>query len=163
MKTLKNFINSFKENKLFYIINVIMGLIFIASIVISVLNSRYQFIKWSTNYSDTIGVSSQIITAIIALVVSVIGISVSLQNEECYGIKVSKLFLLRIELHYSFLQIILISILLSASNLLLYMCNLTIAAIGISLISVIFCVYIAYTEIPLLMKEEKAILKLLRK
>lgn len=139
-----------------------MGLILIVSIVVSVLNSQYQFIKWPVNYSDTIGVSSQIITAIIALVVSVIGISVSLQNEECFGIKVSKLFLLRIELHYSFLQIILISIILCASNLLLYMCDLIIAAIGISLVSVIFCIYIAYTEIPLLMKEEKAILKLLR-
>ena len=59
-------------NKLFFIINTIMVLILVASIFLSIYNLNHQFIKWPNNYSDTIGVSSQIITAIIALVVSVL-------------------------------------------------------------------------------------------
>lgn len=136
--------------------------ILIASIVLSISNKYLKIISWPSNYNDVIGVSTQILTAILSLVVSIIGIAISLQNEDYFGVKITKLYSLRKEKHFSIRQIIIISIVLCVINLIFYMLNLPIAAIGTMIVAFIFCVKVSYIEIPLMTKDENAILNIIK-
>ncbi len=84
-------------DKFFTLYNVIMLVILVGSITFSVIDKCTRIIVWPTNYENFIGVSSQIITAIASLVVSMIGIAISLQNEEFFGVKITKLYALRVK------------------------------------------------------------------
>lgn len=128
----------------------------------SILDSIFNLIPWDEEYCDVIGVSSQIITTLISMVVSIIGIAISLQNEEYFGVTITKLYALRKECHYSIQNIIIISIVLSALNLTFYMLDLTVAAIGSLLVAILFSLKVSHSEIPMMAKEETAILKIIR-
>lgn len=158
----KNNSVKFKEDKCFWATTILFILFFILSLIFSVFDKIYNIIPWNENMSDTIGVAVQIITAISSLVVSVIGISISLQNDEYFGIKISKLYTLRVEKHFSILQIIVISIILCVINLFYYMIDLYVAAITVSVISVAFAIIVACVEVPIMSKDEKAIIKILK-
>ncbi len=158
----KNNSVKFKEDKCFWATTILFILFFILSLIFSVFDKIYNIIPWNENMSDTIGVAVQIITAISSLVVSVIGISISLQNDEYFGIKISKLYTLRVEKHFSILQIIVISIILCGINLFYYMIDLYVAAITVSVISVAFAIFVACVEVPVMSKDEKAIIKILK-
>ena len=143
--------------------NIFLLVILFGSIVFSIVDKYTGIISWPANYENIIGVSSQIITAIASLVVSIIGIAISLQNEEFFGVKITKLYALRVVAkHYSILQIIVTSILLCALNLILYMCGLIIGAIGTLLVALLFLLKVVRTEIPIMAKEEKALLQILK-
>lgn len=158
----KNNSVKFKEDKCFWATTILFILVFILSLIFSIFDKIFNIIPWNVNISDTIGVAVQIITAISSLVVSVIGISISLQNDEYFGIKISKLYTLRVEKHFSILQIIVISIILCVINLLYYMIDLYVAAITVSVISVAFAIFVACVEVPVMSKDEKAIIKILK-
>lgn len=158
----KNNSVKFKEDKCFKAINIIFVVVFISSLIFSVLDKIFNIIPWNENISDTIGVAVQIITAISSLVVSVIGISISLQNDEYFGIKISKLYTLRVEKHFSILQIIIISVILCVINLLCYFFDLYCTSLTISVISVTFAIIVACVEVPLMSKDEKAMIKILK-
>lgn len=158
----KNNSVKFKEDKCFLATTILFILFFILSLIFSIFDKIFNIIPWNVNISDTIGVAVQIITAISSLVVSVIGISISLQNDGYFGIKISKLYTLRVEKHFSILQIIVISIILCVINLLYYMIDLYVAAITVSVISVAFAIIVAYVEVPVMSKDEKAIIKILK-
>lgn len=142
--------------------NVLMLIILLGSVGFSIADKCMRIIPWPTNYENIISVSSQIITAIVSLVISIIGIAISLQNEEFFGVRITKLYALRVAKHYSILKIIVISILLCALNLTLYMCGLTFGAIGTLLVALMFLLKVASTEIPIMAKEEKALLQILK-
>lgn len=158
----KNNSVKFKEDKYFKATNIIFIIVFICSLIFSVLDKIFNIIYWNENISDTIGVTVQIIAAIASLVVSVIGISISLQNDEYFGIKISKLYTLRVEKHFSILQIIIISVILCVINLLCYFFDLYCAAIAMSIISVVFAIIVACIEVPLMSKDEKAMIRILK-
>lgn len=158
----KNNSVKFKEDKCFWATTILFILVFILSLIFSIFDKIFNIIPWNVNISDTIGVAVQIITAISSLVVSVIGISISLQNDEYFGIKISKLYTLRVEKHFSILQIIVISIILCVINLLYYMIDLYVAAITVSIISVAFAIIVACVEVPVMSKDEKAMIKILK-
>ena len=142
--------------------NILMLIILLGSVGFSIADKCMSIIPWPTNYENIIGVSSQIITAIASLVVSIIGIAISLQNEEFFGVRITKLYALRVTKHYSILKIIVTSILLCALNLTLYMCGLTVGAIGTLLVALMFLLKVVSTEIPIMAKEEKALLQILK-
>ena len=142
--------------------NILLIIISLGTMIFSILDKYYNLITWPEDYENVIGVSSQIITAIVTLVVSIIGIAISLQNEEFFGVKITKLYALRVTRHYSILKIIVISILLCALNLTLYMCGLTVAAIGTLLVALLFLLKVVRTEIPIMAKDEKALLQILK-
>ena len=147
---------------IFKLINVILCILFIGSLVFSIVDKCLGMIPWPIGYEEIIGVSSQIITAVLSLVVSIVGIAISLQNEEFFGVKITKLYALRVTKHYSIRRIILASIFLCVINLTYYMCGLTFAAIAILVISLIFLVQVVYMEIPIMAKEENALLQILK-
>ena len=140
--------------------NILMLIILLASVSFSIADKCIGIILWPANYENIIGVSSQIITAIASLVVSIIGIAISLQNEEFFGVRITKLYALRVTKHYSILKIIVTSILLCALNLTLYMCGLTFGAIGTLMVALMFLLKVVSTEIPIMAKEEKALLQI---
>lgn len=147
---------SIKNEKTIYYFNALLIAIFIGSLVLSIENKIMQFWNLPENYCDVVGVSSQIITTILSLIVSVIGIAISLQNESFFGVRSTKIYALRKAKHYSILNIILISIFICAFNLAFYMLDLTIAAIGTLLVAVLFSVKVTCLEIPLMTKKEEA-------
>ena len=71
-------------NGSFVVFNVVLLLILAGSIVFSVADVVFGIITWPNNYVEVIGVSTQIITAVASLVVSIVGIAISLQNEEFF-------------------------------------------------------------------------------
>ena len=146
----------------FVLHNVFLSLILLVSLCASILDNLFGIVPWPDDYSTVISVSSQIITGIVSLVVSIISIAISLQNEEFFGIKITKLYALRAEKHYSILHIILVSIFLCAINLVFYMLGLTMAAIGTLLVALLFLFKVVRTEIPIMAKDEIALLGILK-
>lgn len=132
------------------------------SIALSILDRLYHIVSWPDGFENIVEVSLQIITTIISLIVSVIGIAISLQNEEFFGVKITKLYALRVSKHDSILKIIILSIILCVLNLLFYIFNLTIAALGTSVVSFLFLLRVVNTEVPIMLKQENAILQILK-
>lgn len=158
MKKIKKF---FSKNK-FLIYNISLIILLLISTALSVANKHFCFISWPNNYNGVIGVSSQIVTGVISFIISIIGIAISLQNESYFGLKVIKLYALRKDSHYSIPLLISISIALCTLNILFYMLDLTLATIGTLVVALIFLFTVVYKEIPLIAKDEKAILNLLK-
>lgn len=146
----------------FWLFNIMLFAIILGAASLSLFCKGDAMLPLDADYRDVIGVSSQIITAIITFVVSIIGIAISLQNEDYFGVKVTKLYALRVKKHYSILSIILISIFLCALNLAFYMIDLTVAALGVLLASLLFLVKVVCSEIPIMTKNETAMLNILR-
>lgn len=153
---------SLSEDRQFVLWRGLMCLILCMAVIGSILDKSFCIVHWPDDYNDVVGVSSQIITSIISLVVSIIGIAISLQNEEFFGIKITKLYGLRVTKHYSTLEIIIISIFLCAINMACYMLNLIIAAIGTLLVAFIFLIQVVRSEVPIMSKSEKALIDILK-
>lgn len=149
-------------NRIFVLVRTLLVVIFSVTLIFSILDKIFQIIPWPEGYENTIAVSSQIITAVITLVVSIIGIAISLQGDEFFGVKITKLYALRVNKHYPILWIIVISVLTCTANLTFYMLGLTVAAIGSLVVGILFLLQVIYMEIPIMTKQEKAFLKILR-
>lgn len=141
----------------FIAFNVILLVIFLASLGLSIADK----ISWKICWGDrnAIGVLCQIISTITFFVGSIIGIAITLQKEQIFGISYLEFNKLRGPYKYSVSKIIVFMVLLSAVNCAFYVADLIIACLGISLISITFCIYITIKEIPLMMKKEKTLLK----
>ena len=130
----------------------IMCIIFFISVIISIIDRTHQLIIWPVGYENTIGVVLQIVITIITMIISIIGISISLQNENIFGCKLTTLYALRKRKHYSVLQIIIISLFLCGFNIVFYMLDLKIAVIGTSITSLLFLFQVVYLEVPLMVR-----------
>lgn len=131
-------------------------------VVFSITDQRYNIINWPCEYENIIGIVLQLITAITAMIVSIIGISISLQNEKVFGIKLTTLYALRKRKHYSVLQIIIISISFCALNIAFYMLDLKAAVIGTSITILLFILQVVYLEVPIMVKTENSVKKILK-
>ena len=165
---IKKLMEKFKKDKIYikgilsfriYYLCLILGLV--VFVLLSIYDKVNRVICWS-KYESAIGVSSQIVIAIIALAISIIGIAISLQNEDFFGVKITKLYALRVDKHFSIVSIILISIVLCILNLLFYMAGLFLATIGIWIVSLLFLLQVVYTEVPIMAKQEEALLSVLK-
>ena len=162
MKRKRNKKVSIKNYHTKYYFNALLVVILIASLVLSLRNNSYQFLIWPNGFSEVIGVSTQIITTLLSLIVSVIGIAISLQNETFFGVKSTKIYALRKVKHYSILEIIIISISICVLNLVFYMLDLIFATIGTLIVGVLFSIVVTSTEIPLMTKKDDAFLKIIK-
>lgn len=144
----------------FIIVNVFLAVIFIVSLSLTIVDK----IKWQICWGDrnAIGVLCQIISATTFFVGSIIGIAITLQKEQVFGISYQEFNKLRGHNKYPVSMIIVLMIILSALNATFYVADLIIACLGMSLISIAFCIYITIKEIPLMMKKEKALLKVVK-
>ena len=92
--------------------------------------------------------------SIIALLCTVLGVSISVQSNEYYGVRLSQFYELRTDRHHDFLIVILISIFAIIANVVAYTLNLHTTAIAISLGEIIYCINVALTEIPLIVRND---------
>lgn len=129
------------------------------SIVLSFLDKKYCWIHWNLN---SVGVSCQIVTTIVSFVVSTIGIAISLQKDNCWGISIKEFNNLRVDLRYPTALFIVLAIMFSAVNAIFYVAEMIIASIGVAFVALAFCVYVTLQEIPLVIKSERFLLKILK-
>ena len=146
----------------FIVFNSSLLILIVLSILLALLDKQYEFFSWPYGFEDEIGVLTQIITSLASLVVSIVGIAISLQNEEFFGTKISRLYALRVTQHYSILRIILRSIMLCLVNLVCYMLGLTVAAISTALATLSFLIYVLCDEVPIMSKNEYALLSIIK-
>ncbi len=111
---------------------------------------------------NAIGVAMQIITALAAVVISIIGISISLQNEEVFGTKTTKLYNLRSEKNYSVKCIVIIPIALCTLSTIFYLVKWYWMVLGMLAATVVFLLQVVCSEVPIMMKNHKAIINILK-
>ncbi len=158
-ETFKWFIRTNYDNIWFILLNILFVAIITVAISLSICDTKYDCIKWDTN---AIGVLCQIITAIVSFIASTIGIAITLLKEECWGVSVKEFNNLRVGLRYTIVIFIILAILLSALNVAFYIANLVIASIGVAIVAILFCIYVAWCEIPLMIKSERFLIKTVR-
>lgn len=148
----------------FWTINVIMALILVASIVLELLNKKNIYIDFQNdqNIVNSLGVASQIISAVVTCILSTIGISFSLQNNEYFHIKVRDINAMRVRKHYSYLFTFLFNLILLFGNIFCYCVSWYILNIGMGLISTIFCITVLIQEIPILTQNQQAYLDIFK-
>ncbi|HCG57802.1 MAG TPA: hypothetical protein DEV78_01110 [Clostridiales bacterium] len=148
----------------FWTVNVIMTLILVTSIVLELLNKKNIYIDFQNdqNIVNSLGVASQIISAVVTCILSTIGISFSLQNNEYFHIKVRDINAMRVRKHYSYLFTFLFNLILLFGNILCYCVSWYILNIGMGLISTIFCITVLIQEIPILTQNQQAYLDIFK-
>lgn len=149
-----------KENKLFFYLNISFVIIFIATFICSLIDKFVWCIDWKDYNIDLL---CEIIASATFFVGSIIGIAIPLQKEKLYGVSSQDFNKLREQFRYSVTLIIVISIVLSALNGIFIAVEMMFACLGLSFISITFCVYISFLEIPLMMGQEKRLIKIVRK
>ena len=124
-----------------------------------------QFVPWNNNTDmfNSTGIICQVITALISCVVSVLGISFSIQDYEKFDIKIKDLLSLRVDKRFSFLCSLLVSFSLVICNAVALIFKWYFICFGSALISLILCFYILVIEIPYLHAQEKTLLTILKK
>ena len=95
-------------NTEFIAVNVIIGVVFLISIVLSVLDKTLWKINWCD--SNIIGIACQVVTSATFLVGSIIGIAISLQKDEIFGISFTEFNRLRGRYKYSVKTIIILAL-----------------------------------------------------
>ena len=156
-------LNSLKKDRTeFYIYNALMIIALVVLVILSFLDKKYSLYKWSADIDSKVSMSVQVLTSVVSLIASTIGIAITLQNDEYYGIKTYQLYALRKKKHYSVTQIIVISVVIFIVSIIFYYINYYIASIGLFYLSCIFCIVVAGLEIPLMSKDKKAITDILK-
>lgn len=148
----------------FWTVNILLLLIFVVSVVFELLNKKNIYIDFQNNQNiiSSLGIASQIISAVVTCILSTIGISFSLQNNKYFNIKVRDINAMRVKKHYSYLWIFIINILLLFVCVFSYCVEWYILSIGIEMVSLIFCITILIQEIPILTQNQKAYLKIFK-
>ena len=100
--------------------------------------------------------------AIASLIVPIIAISISLQNEDIYGVKISDIYKLRQQNRFRLNEVFLIppTILIVCRILILY--QHYILTVFLSILLVIFIFILIITEVPLMLKQDKEIINILK-
>ena len=133
----------------------------LSSVILQKCLYYYSF-YWDQGIRNALGIGSQIITACIVCILQILGISFSVQTNEWNGLKLYELREMRKDKHFSFLATTIISIGLLIICIFCYSFELYIVCIGASICAVILCVYVLYTELPLLTMNQDAMLKIIR-
>lgn len=147
------------------VIIVIMSVIAAFSISLWIVDLCTKFVSWNSNNEifDSVGIVCQVITTIITCVVSVLGISFSIQDYEKFDTKIKDLLTLRVDNRFSFLCSLLISFSLVVCNIIGLIFKWYFICFGSALISLILCFYILIIEIPYLHAQEKTLLAILKR
>lgn len=140
------------NNSRFWLFRVVRLLFVAASVVCTFFK-----IPCPEELQSAIGVAMQIITALAAVV-----ISISLQNEEVFGTKTTKLYNLRSEKHYSVKCIVIISIALCTLSTIFYLGKWFWMVLGMLAATIVFLLQVVCSEVPIMMKNHKAIISILK-
>ena len=156
-------INKINIKKFFktYFWYIVLVIAFIAIFVFSsVINNRWDFDK--TNTSGAVGITIQVISTIITLIVSIIGLITSLQNEKCFGISFKEIYKLRTDPRIPYNQIIVISILLCFISTMIFFLEDYIFCLGVNLLLMGISIIVSVKEFPIILGDDKAIIKIIK-
>ena len=148
----------------YIVILVVMGLIAAFTISLWIADLFIHLVPRESNIDlfDAVGIVSQVITAIITCVISILGISFSIQDYVKFETKIKDLLTLRVDKHFSFLSAVLISFSLVICNLLALVFKWYFICFGSAIISLVLCFYILIIETPYLHAQEKTLQKILK-
>ena len=137
----------------------------IGIIVFSIGNARQHWIELGRNdpLYNSIGIAGQIISGIVCCVISILGISISLQNNEFLGVPLVKYYSMRGKHYFTFRWGALISIGLLLFSAIGYIVSSIVICIGAAILSVAFGVYWLYTEVPYLTMKESVMIGVVQK
>ena len=142
----------------------ILIIIFIIGIVFSVIYSLRICDKlFVEQYEDVFGVLCQIVISLIACIVSILGIAISIQNDEIYAVPIRRFNKIRKGLRFSILQIVVISLVLSIIGITMFALKLYLTCAYFLTMLVLFCTVACFCEIPFMCKNEKAIFNAINK
>ncbi len=113
--------------------------------------------------ASDIGVVSQIMVTIILFVGTAITLFITIYREQYFGISVSEFNRLRGKQHFSVLSVILLSIILSVASIVSWALEYLFLCIAINTIIFVFSIYICITEIPIMLKSENALFKIIKR
>ena len=161
MKKKRMYNCKFQENKLFVPLNIVFGIVLIITVALSFVDIYVWKIDWGE--SNAIDVMCEIIASSTFFVGSVIGIAIPLQREKLCGISSQDFNKLRGKYRYSITLIIVLSIVLAVLNGIFLVFGMRFACFGVSAISILFCIYVSFMEVPLMMGQEKSLIKTVKK
>jgi hypothetical protein len=145
------------ESIIFCLLNILFVLIIVCSISVSVQYANNgELNKYNVKSID---IFCQTVTAIVSFVASTIGIAITLQKEDCWGVSEKDFGNLRVGLRYPIPVFITLAILFVVLNACFYLVELYIASFGVAIVAVLFCIYVVWLEVPLMLKDEKFLLK----
>ncbi|HHX69436.1 MAG TPA: hypothetical protein GX708_15500 [Gallicola sp.] len=107
-------------------------------------------------------VSQILFLTIIPLVLTILSISLSLQDNEIYGLNIKEFRKFPRAQRYNFLQMIVISLILIIINLILQFFDLLIAKLFLNLIVVVYIFLFIFNEIPFLTKSDYKVNRIIR-
>lgn len=136
-------------------------LLICASFVTIVLLESFKIIAF--NECITNNSSYDVILSAVPCVLTILSITLSISKEKVAGLERSLFNKLRSKFYYNFFEMILISITIFSVYVFLRLFNLSIAVFTLDLISLFLCALFCCEEIPILLKNEKRILKIIIK
>lgn len=111
---------------------------------------------------NSLGIACQVIATICTCVLSILQISLSLQDNEFLGVSVRSLYRMRKKPHFGFAANVLISLGFIILAMLGYIAGNLYACITASISSLFFSIYLVVTESPYLCMQDKTMLKIVR-
>ena len=131
--------------------------------ILSFIFSNKFFVEKCDNNRDLIGILCQIIISVACCIVSVIGISISLQNEKIYGITRRDFEKLRTGMRFSILCIILVALSLSVISVIAYTFEIYFTCLYCLTLLIAFCFIICISEVPIMCHNDNTILRIIKK
>lgn len=129
-------------------------------IVISFLDAFIFKIKLD-NYLSLEKISSIVIT-LLPSIITIVSISLSISKEKIYGVTINEINSLRGSFYFNFLHMVLIMCSLIGAYSLLVVLGLTISVYCLEGISLIYSIFFAIQEIPLMLYSKKTVTRILK-
>ena len=150
----------FKER--FFIVVGLIACSYLASILLTIFSFCTKVEIDDNNLYNALGISCQVVATICTCVLSILQISLSLQDNTILGISVRALYRMRKKPHFGFATNVLISLGFIILAILGYMSGSLYACIIPSISTIAFCVYLVVIESPYLCMQDKIMLKIVR-
>lgn len=128
-----------------------------------IFSNKFFVEEYDNNHRDLIGILCQIIISVACCIVSVISISISLQNEKIYGITRRDFEKLRTGMRFSILCIILVALSLSVISVIAYTFEIYFTCLYCLTLLIAFCFIICISEVPIMCHNDNTILRIIMK
>lgn len=141
-------------SKKIHLLNYMIFIILILSVILDV----------KLNIPETYKVpAADIIITLMPLIFTIITISLSLPSEKIYGVSMNVFRKIRKDNHYSFLEMIIITIIIFIFYTIFSILRFTISIWFLDVIAIVFSIEFISQEIPILVKSDKKLIKILKK
>ena len=143
-------------NKISYVLDMAFLCVFITGIALET-NDKFCFeLELNTLAFD-------IVAVLLPAVITIISISLQMQDEMILGVSIKNLSSIRTGIHYSLLHMIIIAIAVFSFELVTQIFGLPISALIVDILAILLSLLFSVFELPLLMKSERSAKRIIRK